>query len=185
MEVERSLRVLDGAVAVFDAVAGVQPQSETVWRQADRYRVPRIAFINKMDRTGADFDAAVESMRDRLGANPVPVHLPIGNEDAFAGIVDLVEMKAITYTNALGTDLSIDDIPEELADAADAGHHALIDAVAEFDDELTETYLDDESDVQRADPSRDQFDGAPRDLTPEDETLLGIDPYDEPASQAR
>ena len=147
MEVERSLRVLDGAVAVFDSVAGVQPQSETVWRQADRYRVPRIAFINKMDRTGADFDAAVQSMRDRLGATPVPVHLPIGNEDAFAGIVDLVEMKAITYANALGTDVSVDDIPAELAAAADAGHHALIDAVAEFDDELMEAYLEDESAV--------------------------------------
>ena len=96
VEVERSLRVLDGAVAVFDSVAGVQPQSETVWRQADRYRVPRIAFINKMDRTGADFDAAVQSMRDRLGANPVPIQLPIGEEDAFSGIVDIVEMKAIT-----------------------------------------------------------------------------------------
>ena len=95
VEVERSLRVLDGAVAVFDSVAGVQPQSETVWRQADRYGVPRIAFINKMDRTGADFDAAVQSMRDRLGANPVPIHVPIGSEEHFAGIVDLVEMKAI------------------------------------------------------------------------------------------
>ena len=97
VEVERSLRVLDGAVAVFDSVAGVQPQSETVWRQADRYGVPRIAFINKMDRTGADFDAAVQSMRDRLGARPVPIHLPIGSEEHFSGIVDLVEMKAITY----------------------------------------------------------------------------------------
>jgi elongation factor G len=144
MEVERSLRVLDGAVAVFDSVAGVQPQSETVWRQADRYRVPRIAFINKMDRTGADFAAAVQSMRDRLGANPVPIHLPIGNEEAFAGIVDLVEMKAITYTNALGTDLVVDDIPADLAAAAEAAHHLLIDAVAEFDDELMETYLEDE-----------------------------------------
>jgi len=147
MEVERSLRVLDGAVAVFDSVAGVQPQSETVWRQADRYAVPRIAFINKMDRIGADFDASVQSMRDRLGANPVPVHLPIGSEDAFAGIVDLVEMKAITYLNALGTELTVDDIPAALAPAAEAGHHALIDAVAEFDDELMETYLEDESAV--------------------------------------
>ena len=147
MEVERSLRVLDGAVAVFDSVAGVQPQSETVWRQADRYRVPRIAFINKMDRTGADFDAAVQSMRDRLGATPVPIHLPIGNEEAFAGIVDLVDMKAITYTNALGTDLVVDDIPADLAAAADAAHHLLIDAVAEFDDELMETYLEDEGAV--------------------------------------
>ncbi len=106
VEVERSLRVLDGAVAVFDSVAGVQPQSETVWRQADRYAVPRIAFINKMDRTGADFDAAVQSMRDRLGATPVPVHLPIGSEEHFSGIVDLVEMRAITYANVLGTEFT-------------------------------------------------------------------------------
>jgi elongation factor G len=147
VEVERSLRVLDGAVAVFDSVAGVQPQSETVWRQADRYRVPRIAFINKMDRTGADFEAAVQSMRERLGATPVPIHVPIGQEDAFSGIVDLVEMKAISYLNALGTELSTDDIPSQLAEAAEVGHHALIDAIAEFDDELTETYLEDESKV--------------------------------------
>jgi elongation factor G len=147
VEVERSLRVLDGAVAVFDSVAGVQPQSETVWRQADRYRVPRIAFINKMDRTGADFDAAVQSMRDRLGATPVPIHIPIGREDGFSGIVDLVETKAITYTNALGTEFSLEDIPPELVERAEAGHHALIDAIAEFDDELTETYLEDESAV--------------------------------------
>ena len=98
VEVELSLRVLDGAVAVFDSVAGVQPQSETVWRQADRYGVPRIAFINKMDRTGADFDAAVQSMRDRLGARPVPIHVPIGSEEHFSGIVDLVEMKAMRGT---------------------------------------------------------------------------------------
>jgi elongation factor G len=147
VEVERSLRVLDGAVAVFDSVAGVQPQSETVWRQADRYRVPRIAFINKMDRTGADFDAAVQSMRDRLGATPVPIHIPIGQEDAFSGIVDLVEMKAVSYLNALGTELSTDEIPPQLAEAAEAGHHALIDGIAEFDDELMETYLEDESTV--------------------------------------
>ncbi len=147
MEVERSLRVLDGAVAVFDSVAGVQPQSETVWRQADRYAVPRIAFINKMDRTGADFDAAVQSMRDRLGATPVPIHLPIGSEEQFSGIVDLVEMKAITYSNALGTEFAIEEIPDALADAAGAAHHALIDGIAEFDDELTETYLEDEAAV--------------------------------------
>jgi elongation factor G len=147
VEVERSLRVLDGAVAVFDSVAGVQPQSETVWRQADRYRVPRIAFINKMDRTGADFEAAVESMRDRLGATAVPVHVPIGREDAFSGVVDLVVMKAITFVNPLGTELSIGDIPAALVEQAGIGHHALIDAVAEFDDELTETYLEDESAV--------------------------------------
>ncbi|MGH3133852.1 MAG: elongation factor G, partial [Gaiellaceae bacterium] len=147
VEVERSLRVLDGAVAVFDSVAGVQPQSETVWRQADRYRVPRIAFINKMDRTGADFEAAVQSMRDRLGATPVPVHLPIGSEEAFSGIVDLVEMKAIRYVNALGTEYTTEEIPAPLASAAEAGHHALIDAIAEFDDELMEIYLEDESAV--------------------------------------
>jgi len=147
VEVERSLRVLDGAVAVFDAVAGVQPQSETVWRQADRYAVPRIAFINKMDRTGADFDASVQSMRDRLGAAPVPIQLPVGSEDAFAGVVDLVEMKVVTYGDVLGTMLVVDEIPAELVDAALAAHHDLIDAVAEFDDELTETYLEDESAV--------------------------------------
>jgi elongation factor G len=147
VEVERSLRVLDGAVAVFDSVAGVQPQSETVWRQADRYQVPRIAFINKMDRTGADFDAAVQSMRDRLGATPVPIHLPIGQEESFSGIVDLVEMKAVRYLNLLGTEFTVDDVPVELAERAEAGHHALIDAVAEFDDELMETYLEDESAV--------------------------------------
>ena len=105
VEVERSLRVLDGAVAVFDSVAGVQPQSETVWRQADKYKVPRIAFINKMDRTGANFFAAVQSMRDRLGANPVPVQIPIGQEDQFRGVVDLVEMHAIVYTDDARPDL--------------------------------------------------------------------------------
>ena len=147
MEVERSLRVLDGAVAVFDSVAGVQPQSETVWRQADRYRVPRIAFINKMDRTGADFDAAIQSMRERLGASPVPIQLPIGQEEDFSGIVDIVEMNAIAYSNALGTEFSIEDIPAELVARAEELHHALIDAVAEFDDELTETYLEDETAV--------------------------------------
>ena len=147
MEVERSLRVLDGAVAVFDSVAGVQPQSETVWRQADRYRVPRIAFINKMDRTGADFDAAVKSMRDRLGASPVPIQLPIGQEENFSGIVDIVEMNAVSYSNILGTEFSIDAIPAELRARAEELHHALIDAVAEFDDELTEVYLEDESTV--------------------------------------
>ena len=147
VEVERSLRVLDGAVAVFDSVAGVQPQSETVWRQADRYRVPRIAFINKMDRTGANFDAAVQSMRDRLGARPVPIHVPIGQEESFSGIVDLVEMRAVSYVNPLGTEYVVGDVPAALLERAEIGHHALIDAVAEFDDELMETYLEDESAV--------------------------------------
>jgi elongation factor G len=147
VEVERSLRVLDGAVAVFDSVAGVQPQSETVWRQADRYGVPRIAFINKMDRTGADFFAAVQSMRDRLAANPVPVQLPIGQEEHHRGVVDLVEMKGIVYEDDLGQTFTVDDVPAELREQADEHHHALIDAIAEFDDELMETYLSDESAV--------------------------------------
>jgi elongation factor G len=147
VEVERSLRVLDGAVAVFDSVAGVQPQSETVWRQADRYGVPRIAVINKMDRTGADFFAAVESMRDRLGASPVCVQLPIGEEDRHVGVVDLVEMKAIVYEDDLGQKFTVGEVPAQLADAAREHHHALIEAVAEFDDELMETYLEDEAAV--------------------------------------
>ena len=142
VEVERSLRVLDGAVAVFDSVAGVQPQSETVWRQADKYSVPRIAFINKMDRTGADFFAAVQSMVDRLGANPVPVQLPIGQEEHHRGVVDLVEMKAIVYKDDLGAGVRDDEIPAELAEQAHEYHHQLIDAVADHDDELIETYLD-------------------------------------------
>jgi elongation factor G len=144
-EVERSLRVLDGAVAVFDSVAGVQPQSETVWRQADKYRVPRIAFINKMDRTGADFFKAVQSMVDRLGAVAVPIQLPIGQEDKHVGVIDLVEMKAIVYKDDLGEDFDVKEIPAELLEQASAYHHQLIDAVAEHDDELTETYLTDES----------------------------------------
>jgi len=145
VEVERSLRVLDGAVAVFDAVAGVQPQSETVWRQADKYKVPRIAFINKMDRTGADFFASVKSMVDKLGANPVPIQLPIGQEEHHRGVVDLVEMKSITYEDDLGQKFNVGEIPVELAEQANEYHHLLIDAVAEHDDELTETYLTDES----------------------------------------
>jgi elongation factor G len=147
VEVERSLRVLDGAIAVFDSVAGVQPQSETVWRQADRYGVPRIAFINKMDRTGANFFAAVQSMRDRLGAKPVPVQIPVGQEEHHQGVVDLVEMKSIRWLDELGTKVEEGDIPVELTEQAEEYHHALIDAVAEFDDELTETYLEDESAV--------------------------------------
>ncbi|MDH4345908.1 MAG: elongation factor G, partial [Thermoleophilia bacterium] len=147
VEVERSLRVLDGAVAVFDSVAGVQPQSETVWRQADRYGVPRIAFINKMDRTGANFFAAVQSMRERLGARPVPVQLPIGQEEHHVGVVDLVEMKAITYDDELGITYTVGEIPDRLREQADEYHHLLIDAIAEFDDELTEAYLEDESSV--------------------------------------
>src|SRR6059036_1128533 len=147
VEVERSLRVLDGAVAVFDSVAGVQPQSETVWRQADKYKVPRIAFINKMDRTGANFFAAVQSMRDRLGANPVPVQIPIGQEDAFQGVVDLVDMNAIVYKDDLGQEFETTDIPAELAEQAHEYHHQLIDAISHFDDEVLEAYIEDEGSV--------------------------------------
>jgi elongation factor G len=147
VEVERSLRVLDGAIAVFDSVAGVEPQSETVWRQADRYGVPRIAFINKMDRVGADFFAAVQSMVDRLGAHPVPVQLPIGQEEHFRGVVDVVEMSGTVWDDDLGTKVSTVEIPEELREQAAEYHHQLIDAVAEHDEELLETYLTDESAV--------------------------------------
>ena len=143
VEVERSLRVLDGAIAVFDAVAGVEPQSETVWRQADTYRVPRIAFINKMDRIGADFAGSVQTMIDRLGARPVPVQLPIGNEADFRGVVDLVNMKAILYKDDLGQEREVTDIPEELQDAAGRARTELVEAVAEYDDELMEDYLED------------------------------------------
>ncbi len=147
VEVERSLRVLDGAVAVFDSVAGVQPQSETVWRQADKYKVPRIAFINKMDRTGANFFAAVQSMRDRLGANPVPIQIPIGSEENFQGVIDLVEMQAIVYKDDLGQQFETTEIPAELAEQAHEYHHQLIDAVSNFDDEVLEAYIEDESSV--------------------------------------
>src|SRR6266550_2292463 len=147
VEVERSLRVLDGAVAVFDSVAGVQPQSETVWRQADKYKVPRIAFINKMDRIGANFFAAVQSMRERLGANPVPVQIPIGQEDAFRGVVDLVEMQAIVYKDDLGQQFDVADIPAELAEQAQEYHHQLIDVISHFDDEVLEAYIEDEGSV--------------------------------------
>ncbi len=147
VEVERSLRVLDGAIAVFDSVAGVEPQSETVWRQADKYEVPRIAFINKMDRTGADFFASVQSMVDRLGARPVPVQLPIGQEEHFRGVVDLVEMKAVVWTDDLGMSMEVEEIPVELVEQAHEYHHQLIDAVADHDDELLETYLENEEKV--------------------------------------
>src|SRR5665213_2548973 len=146
-EVERSLRVLDGAVAVFDSVAGVQPQSETVWRQADKYRVPRIAFINKMDRTGADFFKSIQSMIDRLGANPIPIQLPIGQEDKHVGVIDLVEMKAVVYKDDLGENFEDTEIPAELLEQAKEYHHRLIDAVSNFDDDVLEAYLTDENSV--------------------------------------
>jgi len=144
VEVERSLRVLDGAVVVFDGVAGVEPQSETVWRQADRYSVPRICFINKLDRTGADFWRCVDMIVDRLGARPVPIQIPIGIEDRFEGVVDLIEMKAILYRDDLGSKIDIVDIPEAMqAEAAKHREH-LIEAVAEVDDTLTHKYLEGE-----------------------------------------
>jgi elongation factor G len=139
--------VLDGAIAVFDSVAGVEPQSETVWRQADRYRVPRIAFINKMDRVGADFFAAVQSMVDRLGAHPVPIQLPIGTEDNFRGVVDVIEMHGVVWEDALGMDPKTTELPDELREQAEAYHHQLIEAVAEHDEELLETYLTHEASV--------------------------------------
>jgi elongation factor G len=147
VEVERSLRVLDGAVAVFDSVAGVQPQSETVWRQADKYKVPRIAFINKMDRTGANFFASVQSMRDRLGANPVPLQIPVGSEENFTGVVDLVEMQAVIYRDDLGQQFDVVEIPAELVEQAQEYHHQLIDAISHFDDEVLAAYIEDESSV--------------------------------------
>ena len=142
-EVERSLRVLDGAIAIFDAVAGVQPQTETVWRQADKYRVPRIGFINKMDRVGSDFDQAVQSMRDRLKANPVPIQVPMGSEDKLRGVIDLVEMKAILWRDeTLGATYDIEEIPEEMREAAESQRAQLIERVSEQDDQLFEKYVE-------------------------------------------
>src|ERR1700758_4784935 len=138
-EVERSLRVLDGACAVFDAVAGVQPQSETVWRQGDKYRVPRICFINKMDRVGADFYRAVDTIVDRLKARPVPIQIPVGAEDQFRGVVDLVNMKAVIWRDeTLGAQFDIVDIPADLLEKAKSYREQMIEAVSEFDDVLFE-----------------------------------------------
>ena len=144
VEVERSLRVLDGAVALFDAVAGVQPQSETVWRQADKYAVPRIAFINKMDRVGADFAASVQSIVDRLGARPVPVQLPIGAEDRFEGVIDLIEMKLIRYVDPIGTSWEVSEIPAELLEEATIARAAVVEAVADHDEAIMHAFLEDE-----------------------------------------
>jgi elongation factor G len=144
VEVERSLRVLDGAVAVFCAVGGVEPQSETVWRQADRYHVPRIAFINKMDRTGADFFGVVKMMHDRLAANAVPIQIPIGSEDSFVGMVDLITNQAIIYEDDLGTKLDAEPIPEEMADLVAEKRQELIEAIVETNEELMMRYLDGE-----------------------------------------
>ena len=143
VEVERSLRVLDGAVAVFDGVAGVEPQTETVWRQADKYGVPRICFINKMDRTGADFFAAVESIKERLDAKPVVIQLPIGAEADFAGVIDLVRMKALVWKNEdLGAEWDEIDIPAEYEEQARQYHNDLMEAVAETEDTLLTRYIE-------------------------------------------
>jgi elongation factor G len=147
--VERSLRVLDGAVAVFDGVAGVEPQSQTVWRQADRYRVPRICFVNKLDRTGASFEHCVETIKNRLNAIPAVVQLPIGSEANFIGVIDLIEMRALTWRGEtkIGDDYTVEEIPAELVDQAQEARHALIELVADHDDHMMEAYLTDEDSI--------------------------------------
>ncbi|MFL5822290.1 MAG: elongation factor G [Solirubrobacteraceae bacterium] len=144
VEVERSLRVLDGAIALFDSVAGVEPQSETVWRQADKYRVPRIAYINKMDRIGADFERGVQTMVDRLGAHPVPIQLPIGTEADFRGLIDLVQNKAILYKDELGKDQEVVEVPDQLAEEAAVAREHLLEEVSHYDDELLEMILEEQ-----------------------------------------
>jgi len=141
-EVQRSLRVLDGGVVVFDAVAGVEPQTETVWRQADRYHVPRVAFVNKMDRTGADFHRTVEMIRERLGARPLPVQLPMGCEDKFCGVVDLFDMQAITWGEDQGRTMEGGEIPAALREEAQQAHETLVERIAETDETLTHEYLE-------------------------------------------
>ena len=144
VEVERSLRVLDGAIAVFDAVAGVEPQTETVWRQADRYSVPRIGFVNKMDRTGADFGRTVEMMVERLQANPLVLQLPWGSESDFQGVIDLVEMKALHWISEMGEEWETTEIPAELQDAAKQAHHDLFEKLADHDESLMEKFVHEE-----------------------------------------
>ena len=146
-EVERSLRVLDGAVAVFCAVGGVQPQSETVWHQADKYKVPRLGYVNKMDRSGADFYRVVNQMNEILKANACPITIPIGQEESFRGIVDLIKMKAIFWHDeSLGADSSVEDIPADLVNEAQEWHDKMIEKAADFDDALMEKYLEGETD---------------------------------------
>jgi len=144
VEVERSMRVLDGAIAVFCSVGGVEPQSETVWRQADKYRVPRIAFVNKMDRVGADFLGVVSQMKERLGANAVPIQMPVGSEDSFSGVVDLVSCKAVLYQDELGSQYKVVDVPPELQEEVQLAREAMVEALAELDEELMELYLEGE-----------------------------------------
>ena len=144
VEVERSLRVLDGAVTVLDAKSGVEPQTETVWRQADKYGVPRMIYVNKMDATGADFFRCINTVRDRLKANAVPIQIPIGSEDQFKGMVDLVTNKAIMFYDDLGKDVREEEIPADLADQAEEYRMAMIEAVAETNEDLMEKYLEGE-----------------------------------------
>ena len=154
VEVERSLRVLDGAVAVFDAVAGVEPQTETVWRQANKYEVPRICFVNKMDRVGADFARTVEMIRDRLDANPAVIQLPIGAEADFQGVIDLLTMRALVWDEGMGEKWEEADVPDDLATEVDDARHQLIDVLSNYDDGIMEKYLADEEitadDLRRA-----------------------------------
>ena len=145
IEVERSLRVLDGAIALFCAVGGVEPQSETVWRQADKYGVPRIAFVNKMDRTGADFFKVIEMIKERLNANPVPIVLPIGSGDIFTGLIDLIKMEAILYTSEDGSSFEYGEIPSDMKEVADKWRLQLLEEVASYDEHLLEKYLDGET----------------------------------------
>ena len=144
VEVERSLRVLDGSVTVLCAKGGVEPQSETVWRQADKYQVPRMAYVNKMDIMGADFYRVVQMMKDRLKCNAVPIQLPIGSEDTFKGLIDLVEMKAYIYYDDLGNDIREEEIPEDMKELAEKYHTEMMEHVAEQDDALFEKYLEGE-----------------------------------------
>ncbi|PMB19549.1 elongation factor G, partial [Fischerella thermalis CCMEE 5319] len=144
IEVERSMRVLDGVITVLCSVGGVQPQTETVWRQADRYKVPRIVFVNKMDRTGANFYKVYEQVRDRLRANAIPIQLPIGSESDFLGLVDLVKMRAYIYTNDQGTDIKEEDIPADMQELVEEYRTKLIEAVAETDDDLMTKYFEGE-----------------------------------------
>ena len=148
VEVERSLRVLDGAVATFCAVGGVEPQSETVWRQADKYNVPRIGYVNKMDRSGANFFEVVRQLQDVLGANPCPIQIPIGAEETFKGVVDLIQMKAIFWHDeTMGADYTIEEIPESLRQEAEEWRDKMLEKIAEYDDALMTKYFDDPSTI--------------------------------------
>ena len=145
VEVERCLRVLDGVVGVFCAVGGVEPQSETVWRQADRYRIPRMAFVNKMDRTGADFDKCVTEIRDRLGADPVVITLPVGSEETFSGVIDLVNLRLLRFDEqSNGLEVTEEEIPDSLIDKSTAARMALLEKLADFDEGVMEKYLEDQ-----------------------------------------